>query len=107
MTERTFLDWNDANAFAAAECAVRLMREGWEYTSAVAEASKRYSCDHFAVARWVDQSPFAAGMSAGYLGQGRDKNPYAEPTASEWSAGYDFGDGLARDDLHEKRTCRC
>ncbi len=46
-------DWNDQNACAAAECAVRLMKdENYDYADAVKEAGERYSADRRDVASW-------------------------------------------------------
>ena len=48
-----FADWNDENASAAAECAVRLMKdENYDYDGAIKEASERYSADCRSVAGW-------------------------------------------------------
>ena len=108
MNKRTFTDWNDANAFAAAECAGRLISEGWENISAIAEASRRYNCNPNAVARRLEETPFAEGRSAGYLGTGRDKNPYlGTENAGAWDGGYTTGEETARCDLHEKRVDAC
>jgi hypothetical protein len=49
----TFIDWNDKNAHAAAQCALRLMQAGYDDQGAIAEASRRYSAPRYDVARWI------------------------------------------------------
>jgi hypothetical protein len=46
-----FIDWNDQNAHAAAESAVRLMRDGCDYEYAIHEAARLYSAPKASVER--------------------------------------------------------
>lgn len=67
------------------------------------------------------RSSFEEGRSAGYLGVGRDKNPYRkgdlvamrqqvpalDEYASDWDSGHAAGEQLARDDIIDKRRESC
>lgn len=54
-TEPTFIDWNDRNAHAAAECAIRMMGEGVPADEAAQEVARQYSTEASAVTRWISR----------------------------------------------------
>lgn len=49
----TFLDWDDRNSHAAAECAIRKMAEGYSFEDAVEHCCRTYSASKSAVVEWV------------------------------------------------------